>query len=53
MNNAKIILKSGISKTTNKDYYYLLITLNEVEVGRLFIKTTEVPYYKELLKYEK
>lgn len=48
-NNAKLQLLTGISKS-NKTYYYLLVTVDNKEVSRIFIKETEIPYYKNLLK---
>lgn len=50
MNNAKLILKKGISKKTNQEYTYLSIQVKDIEIAKIFIKPTEIPYYTDLLK---
>lgn len=47
--NANVELCTSVSKT-GKEYYYLSIKVKGKEIGRLFIKETEIPYYMELLK---
>lgn len=47
--NAKLELCTAVSKS-GKDYTYLSIKVKDKEIGRIFIKETEIPYYTELLK---
>lgn len=42
----------ALSTKTQKPYYYLLVTIDSKELGRLFIKETELPYYSNLLGKE-
>lgn len=48
--NVEII--KALSTKSQKPYYYLLVTLDNKELGRLFIKETELPYYEKLLGKE-
>lgn len=47
--NCTATIKQGVSKNGNV-YHYILFTKDNKELGRLFIKETELPYYESLLK---
>lgn len=49
-NNAVAQLVEGVSSKTNKPYAYITFSVNGVEVGKLWIKLTEIDYYKKILK---
>ena len=49
MNNANVTLKEGISKK-GFPYAFLNIEINGKTLSPIFIKDTEVPYYRDLLK---
>ena len=49
MNNCKVTLVEGISKK-GKYYAYLDFEINGKKLVPIFIKETEVLYYKDLIK---
>lgn len=49
-NNAHAELVEGVSSKTNKPYAYILFSINGVNVGKLWIKLTEIDYYKKIIK---
>lgn len=49
---ANVEIIKAISNKTKKPYFYLLFTIDNKELGRLFIKVTELPYYEKLLGKE-
>ena len=49
MNNCKCEIKNGTTKS-GRQYWCLDFYIKEKLINRVFIKETEILYYKELLK---
>ena len=47
--NCIATIRQGVSKNGNV-YHYILFVIDNKELGRIFIKETELPYYENLLK---
>lgn len=46
--NLTIEIEEAVSKKTNKPYRALVIKLDDLQLDRVFIKDTEIPFFMEV-----